>query len=186
MDILDHLKQRHLDISRYNIYISNDCVVFPLWTFTGRMIGYQQYRPDGEKKRQKDPRMGRYFTKTSFDKTPALWGVETINTDDKLLFVTEGIFKACRLHNLGYNAIAVLGNDPARLKEWLYSCGYKTVAVCDGDRAGRKLARYCHHDIYLPDGVYIDEMSELEIERLGRELALHRIAGIAGIAGGEK
>ena len=71
----------------------------------------------------------------------------------------EGIFKACRFHNFGLNALAVLGNNPKHLKSWLWSLGYNLIAVCDGDKAGRKLAKFGMFSLYLPDGIYVDEMN---------------------------
>lgn len=175
MNMLDHLKSRHFDISLYkNITIGIDTVTFPLYNLSGEYVGYQQYRPLADKtvSNFKEGRYYTYITKLPSN-TPkvAVWGLDSINTNDSKLYITEEVFKACRLHNLGLNAVAVLGNNPKHLANWLYSLPYDIVAVCDGDLAGRNLASYStKHSVLLPYGKYLDEMSNLEVINLiGKE-----------------
>lgn len=111
--------------------------------------------------------MGKYFTYTSkLNPTPSACGLEVLGTRDRRIYLTEGVFKSCRLHNIGLNSLAVLGNNPVHLKSWLHSLGYELISVCDGDRAGKDLAKIGHRAIYLPEGIYLDEMSNEDIENL--------------------
>ena len=169
-----HLTNRHLKPALYKgIVIDTDVVTFPLWNLSGQRVGYQQYRPNGSKQYRKNPKEGRYFTYISKDNPITAWGLDLLNPKDKTIYLTEGIFSACRFHNHGYNALATLGNDPKHLKHWLKCLGYNLVAICDGDKAGKKLAKYGHKSIQLRNGEYIDEMSEdLFILRLLSQLLI--------------
>lgn len=165
-----HLKRRHLDIELYSgLSVGHDVVVFPMWNLSGQMVGYQQYRPDGNKKERRNPKVGKYYTQVRKEgKTSATtaWGLDRLNMNRRRVYLVEGIFKACRFHNLGLNALAVISNDPKHLKSWLTSLGYELYSVCDGDKAGIKLAKYGNRSIILPSGVYVDEMSVSEFSDL--------------------
>lgn len=80
------------------------------------------------------------------------YGLEFLNYDDPLLFVVEGVFDAVRFHNMGLNCLAVLSCDPKHLKEWLRLLPFYKVAVCDGDKAGLKLAEYGDHSFQCKEG----------------------------------
>jgi phage/plasmid primase-like uncharacterized protein len=81
----NHLKERHLDLNKSRVWLdgAENVATFPLWNLSGEMVGYQQYRPDGDKKSRKDPRMGKYFTFVSKEATGdaklAVWGLEELN-----------------------------------------------------------------------------------------------------------
>lgn len=140
-----HMLTRYCDLELHRPVLDEveRIATFYLWNLSGELVGYQQYRPEGEKKPQNHPTQGKYFT---YRKRPtlAVFGVETLYRPGPL-FITEGIFDACRLTNRGCAAIAVLANNPGTdLANWLYMLGRKVVAVCDNDAAGRKLAKYGH------------------------------------------
>ena len=164
--MLQHLKNRHMDISLYNdIIVSDTNITFIIWNLSGKMVGYQRYNPNGRKDRCNDPKRNKYFTyisKTDKRIELAVWGLQLLNPQKKRIYLLEGVFKACRFHNYGLNAFAVLGNDPKHLKSWLATLGYEIFSVCDGDKAGRKLAKYGEKSLMLPDGVYVDDMTERE------------------------
>jgi len=170
-----HLKERHFNIDLYtDVVVSDNMVVFPLWNLSGQMVGYQQYNPSGKKDRCNDPKNNKYYTyisKTNKKIALTAWGLQVLDPSKRTIYLLEGIFKACRFHNYGLNALAVLGNNPKHLKTWLKTLGYDLVSVCDGDKAGRRLAKYGDKSIFLPDGVYVDEMTEEEflllLKRLG-------------------
>jgi hypothetical protein len=156
-----HLQQRHLSPYLYhNISITPELVTFPLWNVSGQMVGYQQYNPNGSKQERRNPKECKYFTYISEGKNNTAWGLDVLNPNQRLVVLVEGIFKACRFHNHGINALAVLGNNPKHLYSWLHSMGYYLFAICDGDEAGRKLAKFGHSSIQLRDGYFIDEISE--------------------------
>jgi hypothetical protein len=124
---------------------------FYLWNLSGQLVGYQQYRPDGEKKPNNNPKEGKYFT---YRKQPTLtvWGVESLHLTPNVVFVCEGLFDAARLTERGVSALAVLSNNPTPdLRNWLTCLNRKVVAVCDNDTAGRKLAKFGDVAVFCED-----------------------------------
>lgn len=133
--LLDHLKERHFDTDVHPVWLdaSQGVVTFPMYNLTGHMVGFQQYRPDADKKQKNSPRDGRYFTYRNKD-TVSVWGLESWYFSNTL-FITEGIFDACRLTNAGYSAVAVISFKPTKsVMRWLYMVRQfrPVVAVCDG------------------------------------------------------
>ena len=58
----EHLKSRHLDLELHRPVLdeAEGVVTFYLWNLSGQLVGYQQYRPSGEKKPQNNPKQGKY------------------------------------------------------------------------------------------------------------------------------
>lgn len=146
--MLKHLRKRRLNVNLHKTWVDDaeGVATFPLWNLSGQMVGYQQYRPSADKARKNHPREGRYFTRRQ-NMSVAVWGLESWNLSPTL-FVTEGIFDAAALTNLGFSAVATLFNDPdpSSLK-WFSVVRQmrRVVAVCDNDPAGRKLAKVGHY-----------------------------------------
>ena len=170
---LEHLKSRHLNVELYSsVYVSEEeqSVFFPLWNLFGQMVGYQQVKPFAPKNDSDlEPKDKRYYTWVSKHESKhsqvTAFGLELLDTSKKTVFVCEGVFDACRLHNLGLNALALLSCDPKQLKGWLWSLGYEVVPVCEGDKAGKKMAKLSSHGRveFLPEGVDLGDMSENEV-----------------------
>lgn len=164
--MLQHIHDRHVDTDLHFVWVdeSERVAKFPLWNLSGQMVGYQAYRPDADKV-QKNDQKGRYYTYRGeklvhkHSKSVTVWGLESWRLSTTL-FVTEGIFDAARLTELGMSAVAVLSNDPSTsTKNWLLCVRQMrpVVAVCDPGRAGHKLAKVGHfaHTVNvpgLPDG----------------------------------
>lgn len=169
--ISEHLKSRHLDVSRYSISVSEEerTATFLLHNLSGRLIGFQQYRPDTKDKHLQDPSMQRYWTIVSHQdkgKDLAVFGLETIDVmHDKVIFLVEGVFDACRLHNLGLPCLAVLCNDPKHLANWLYTIPAFKIGIIDFDKAGKKLSNVCDY-VIMPTHKDLGEMTEAEIKEL--------------------
>lgn len=151
-----HLESRHLQLWRYHhvsVDDKNEVVTFRLWNLSGQLVGFQQYRPWGSKSLNNDRHEGKYFTCISFGQT-GVWGVETLHYQPGIIFVCEGVFDACRIHNLDLPAIAVFGNNPLHLIPWLKALGRRVVAVPDDDAAGKSLANIADEVLdvspYLP------------------------------------
>jgi hypothetical protein len=147
MKITDHLRFRHFDLSLHQAWVDEigGVATFPLWNLSGQMVGYQQYRPSGDKKKFNNPREGRYFTFRK-NRVVGVWGLESWSLS-RTLFVTEGVFDAARITARGFSAIATLSNDlDPSTRAWLRICRAQrpVVAVCDNDVAGRKLAKFGH------------------------------------------
>ena len=151
--VQEHLKDRHLNLELHRPMVDEveRVATFFLYNLSGQLVGYQQYRPEGEKKPQNNPKQGKYFT---YRKQPtlAVWGVESLHLSPEVVFVTEGVFDACRLTERGYSALAVLSNNTGwDLKNWLGMLNRKVVAVCDNDDAGRKLAKFGDVAVFCED-----------------------------------
>lgn len=142
----NHLKLRNLQLERYNhvsVDDENEVVTFPLWNLSGQMVGYQQYRPWGSKSVNNDRETGKYYQHIPFGKI-GVWGVETLSYNPHLVFMCEGKFDACQIHNFELPAIAVLGNNPLHLVPWLKALGRKVIAIPDDDVAGVSLGKLAH------------------------------------------
>jgi hypothetical protein len=144
MTILDHLRSRYFDTNLHRVWVDENgrVAVFPIWNLSGQLIGYQQYKPDANKVISNNPHKSRYFTRLK-DKKIGVWGLESWNLSNTL-FVTEGIFDACRITNHGHSAICVFGNSVSSSTMRWFETVRKfrpVVAVCDDDDSGRKLAR---------------------------------------------
>ena len=151
--LAEHLKSRHLNLDLHRPMLDElqGVVTFYLWNLSGQLVGFQQYRPLGEKKRQNHAREGRYFT-YRHQPTVAVWGVESLHLSPDVVFLCEGVFDAARLTERGYSALAVLSNNPsADLRNWLTCLNRRVVAVCDNDDAGRKLAKFGDVAVFTED-----------------------------------
>jgi DNA primase len=151
--MIEHLKARHLDLNLHRPVVDevDRIATFFLYNLSGQVVGYQQYRPEGEKKPQNNPKEGKYFTYSRKD-THGVWGLESLALDSNVLFLNEGVFDACRLTKLGAPALAVLTNNPSPdFRNWLFMLNKKVVAVCDNDNAGKKLAKFGHEAVFTED-----------------------------------
>jgi len=165
--VKNELQRRHYSEVSGQVWLSNDTITFPLFSFNHKLVGYQQYKPTGTKSFRKDPKKGRYFT---IMKEPAVWGLEYNNPNCNVTVVCEGIFKACRFHSYGINAIAVLSNNPEHLKQQLYLLSLSTVLVVvpDPDKPGMKLIKYGTYSI-VPNKP-VDELTETEMYNLTKQV----------------
>lgn len=158
----EHLKSRHLDLDLHRPAIdeAEGVATFYMWNLSGQLVGYQQYRPAGDKKPNNNPRLGKYFT---FRQAPTVgvWGVESLHFTPHVVFVCEGLFDAARLTSRGVSAVAVFTNNPGKdVMNWLKMLGRKVVVVCDGDQAGAKLAKYGDVSLCLLGGKDLGEADE--------------------------
>jgi hypothetical protein len=62
--VLEHLKDRHLNVELHRPFVDEveRVATFLLWNLSGQCVGYQQYRPEGEKKPRNNPKQGKYYT----------------------------------------------------------------------------------------------------------------------------
>lgn len=170
MDLEQHLRSRHLDLELHRPVLDpvEGLATFFLWNLSGQMVGYQQYRPNASKTQNNDPWNGRYYT---FRQSPtvAVWGVESLHLTPQVVFVTEGVFDASRLTELGVSAVAVLSNNSGwDLKNWLGMLGRRVVAVCDNDAAGRRLAKFGDVAVYTQDHDLGDSTDEFVEDLVSR------------------
>lgn len=141
----EHLKSRHVDLNLHRVWVDDaeGVAVFPLSNLSGVLLGYQQYRPTADKNLDNHPKLCRYYTYSPSKASRSFWGVESWY-NSRTLFMTEGVFDAARVTELGYSAMAVMSNDPKHLTEWLWLVRQhrRVVAVCDPDVPGMKLSKY--------------------------------------------
>lgn len=165
--VLEHLKGRHLDVNLHRPMIDEEerVATFYLYDLTKRIIGYHQYRPEGEKSLPNDfKKKGKYFT---WRKGYMPWGVESLFLTPHVVFITEGMFDAARITQRGYSAIATLTNDPQKdFKNWLSFLGRKVVAVCDNDIAGKRLAKFGDVVVFTEDKDLGDSSDEYVMQLL--------------------
>lgn len=167
MDTLAHLHSRHLNPALYRVSVDEAEAVatFLLFNLSGQVVGYQQYRPGAPKTMSNDPRNGRYFTYVTKNML-GVWGLETYNFRNDYLFVTEGVFDACRLHNLGLPAVAVLSNNPKGLANFLFTVPRRVVVVADNDPAGKMLMEYGDEVLVCDAGKDLGDMTDGEVQSL--------------------
>lgn len=160
----DHLVTRNYDVEVFPVLGMSEeerTVTFPLWNLSGKLVGYQVYRPDSDKKKKNDPREGRYFTRVKEQKV-GVWGLESW-TASNTLYVTEGVFDACKLNwATGVSVVAVAGATPSKqLKNWFWTVMQfrPVVVVCDGDATGLKLRNLGQRHFVMPEGLDLGDVS---------------------------
>lgn len=135
-----------------------ETVTFPLWTVNGRLCGYQRYQWNSDKLRSNNCK-GKYFTYRTKEALTC-WGLEHLDlSSTEPLYVVEGIWDAISILGIGKRCIAVLSNNPQNLKCWLQCLPCETIAVCDGDKAGKLLSRCTNNSIVLPSGEDANDLS---------------------------
>ena len=180
-----HLRERGCDPEKYSVLLDeeDEVATFLLYTLTGKLVGFQQYRPGKEKNVSKareqfgkdiDLRQLRYYTSVR-DKEQCFFGFEQLDWRHGPIFVVEGIFDAIRLHNIGTNAIAVFGTNPIYLPTYCRAFGHEFIAVCDGDlppenpdqiAPGKMLAWYTDRYIVCPLGKDPGDMTDDELREM--------------------
>ena len=160
-------------ISRYQASVGiedngHPVLAVDLFNLSGQMVGYQVYRPWSTDKKCNDPKTGRYYTYAT-EGVDAVFGLET-DTGTGPLFTVEGIFKAAKLHDLGYNAIAVLTSHPKRMRPWFRILRKKRrlIGIGDIDHAGKKLVNTIKEGGLSP--IDLDEMSDQDVHEFVRGL----------------
>jgi hypothetical protein len=151
--VTQHLLDRHLNLELHRPLVDEveRVATFFLWNLSGQLVGYQQYRPEGEKKTPNNPKQGKYFT-YRHQPTHTVWGVESLHLTPHVVFLTEGVFDAARLTKCGFSALAMLSNNPnSDVRNWLTCLNRKVVAVCDNDDAGRRLAKFGDVAVFTQD-----------------------------------
>lgn len=138
--IFNELKRRFADKINCHVDSVNNVATFYLHgIITKKILGYQVYDPKSINKKRNDLGNSRYFTyMPSYKKTGeyAIFGLEYLENRDKL-FVTEGIFEACRLISLGFDAIAILSSDvPKGFVSQLLTLNENIIWCGDNDKAG--------------------------------------------------
>lgn len=159
MNLKEHMLSRGWNPSLHqNVHLDEDAGLATLMLFaptrTGKLTGFQTYRPGAPKTRDgkgMHPRDLRYFTYTVDGEMP-VFGGESLGFASDYVVLVEGVFDAMKLHSLGHPCLAVLGNNPKQLRSFFNALSRKVVGVLDDDEPGKKLANFC--DVYkvCPEG----------------------------------
>ena len=162
--MLTHLKERGVNLSLYpsSIIITEDYIYFIIYNLLGQFEGYQRYNPLSLNKSTKD--LPRYYTYYNKEKVNPVWGVETLNPLIKDLYIVEGVFKATKLHNLGFNSLCIFGNSINACKSFLNSLHYNLIAIGDNDKGGLNLIKEIGKGFQSPQD--LDEMSDDDVLNL--------------------
>lgn len=168
---LRHIRRRGFK-EEYGDYVwldlETEVLTFPLWGCTGKLLGYQKYDYRADKLRNNHSKC-KYYTYLRKDWL-SFWGLEFINLSSKEpLYIVEGVWDAISVLNAGYRCIAVLSNNPQQLKGLLSTLPCRTIALCDGDKAGKMLSRVCDERIILPEGKDCNNMTEEELKEIINE-----------------
>lgn len=170
MNINEHLKDRHVDLAVHSVWIDSfeGVATFPVYNLSRQIVGYQQYRPTANKKKNNHAKEGRYFTHIT---KPLLgvWGLEAWRFS-KTLFITEGVFCAARLTERGVSAIATLSNNPKHLHDFLLFArsSRPVVAICDYGSAGNELAKFAHSKIVMSEKYDLGDAPEVIVNEICR------------------
>lgn len=167
MPLEAYLASRRFNAYLYNATLDHDsmCLTVPLWNLSGQRVGFQQHKPLASAMQRVDPKEAKYYTRLRrSDAKGKAWltafGLELLDPKQRVVFLAEGMFDVCPLHNRGVNALATLCNNPKHLKSWLRSMNYVYVALAEGDKAGKKLASMGDFVEYLPEGKDPGDMPE--------------------------
>lgn len=147
----EHLISRGFNPDEYHCWVSKDTLTVPLYCpNTGKFLGGQSYKPTSKRK---------YITHST---TYAFWGWETVPDEySGICFITESVFKAVALHNIGFVSIAALGvNLPKHVKDLLPNKDtVKYFLIGDNDVQGKKESKK-FNGFELVSPIDLDEMSE--------------------------
>lgn len=156
----DHLISRGMNPSLYKIQYGEGVVTFYLYN-GDKLVGYQQYNPNQTNKKCNHPRDSRYYTYLPKE-VDGLFGLEQ-DSGAGPIFVVEGIFKAAKLHRLGYNAVACLGANPKRLRSLfkIWKATRRVIAIGDPDKAGAQLVSLVGSGAISPAD--LDEMLDSDV-----------------------
>jgi len=143
-----------------DIVVSDEMVVFMLRDFSGKLVGYQNYRPFAERN-HKNVKMARYFTYLP-RKVTGYFGLNSLHWT-KRVYLVEGVFKATKLHSLGLSAISLMGSETRQHKGQLGLLQRPITAIGDADAAGAKFAQSLGG---FQSPVDLDEMTGSEVVNL--------------------
>lgn len=167
--ILENLIARHMNPHRPGLILdhANNIATFWLYNLSGELVGYQRYNPNADKQKKNDPE-GRYYNYIVSEgqkKKIAMWGLESLDLNPRLLFVTEGIFDANRVHLAGFPCVAILTNNNPSFKAWFKATGRRVIALLDNDKAGEMVKGLVKEHWTVPAPYKdLDEMPQHEVE----------------------
>jgi hypothetical protein len=163
-----HLMSRYVDIKLHRPIFTKQTATFLLYNYNGQLVGWQRYAPNN-KHLSNNSFSGKYYTYRSNSQI-AVFGLESVNLNSEIIFITEGIFDAVRLTAKGFSAIALLTNAPnSSMLNFLSCLGRQLVGICDNDNGGMflktKLSKITKN-FYTPSCKDLGESSDFEIKTI--------------------
>lgn len=171
MDILKELERR--GVRTVKVFVDEvECkATFLLYGLKSqRLLGYQTYNPKSLEKKVNDPLGGRYFTyqpRTKSSGDYAVFGSE-YTKGSEVVFITEGVFEAVRLIEMGYDSIAVLCSSPPEGMVRELHRRWKRVVWCgDNDKAGNNSSLVDNSERMC----FNEDLDEVDEQTLVREIS---------------
>jgi hypothetical protein len=131
-------------------------------------MGYQRYNPLGNKQSHSN-RIGddaKYYTYIPRGDI-GFWGAETYDVKFPLLFLTEGIFNAVKIHNAGLPCLAVLSSCPSKQTVGLLNMlPQRLICIKDNDGGAAKSFTGIKGEKLYPPNQYgdIGDMPQDEVD----------------------
>lgn len=175
-EFLNHVQDRmmplyHQTSLNCKFDLEREIVTFPLWNLSGQLKGIQIYNWKGDKRSFNNCAESKYWTVAKSG--PVIFGLEYLNYSLKYCFISEGIFDALSLLPYG-NSLAMLTNDPKHIRQQLSLLPFEIVAVCDEDKAGKKMAKFADHVLYCKSGKDANSMNKEQLLDLLGDFAIPR------------
>lgn len=141
-------------INKFSIREYNSSVIIPLKDNNGTILGFQERKTDNS------------FPKYIFHgDRPFLFPMNEVsnflNSDKKIVFITEGIFGVLRIVGFGYDAFSILGSNnvmnAANFIEQCYILGKRVLLFLDNDEAGiRAMSKLLNYKSGICEVVFSD------------------------------
>ncbi len=158
MNFLEHLEDRSFGIGMqadgkyYYVDMENEVVTFPIWNLSGQMLGYQEYKWLKPKTHGNCPRDQKYYTYLP-KQVLGVYGLDQLPENYLgTIYLVEGAWEVIYGGVFGLPCVAVLGNNPKQLKNWITSIPNRVVSLCQPDSAGKKLANLSKQPPIYLDG----------------------------------
>lgn len=159
LGMIEHLRARGLNVDLYEgIGWDDERATIPLRTLDGKFAGVLRHNPAGDKKSKTTPK----YRMVNCKGRTVFFGVESIANDGPI-YLVEGVFKAAKLHNLGFASLAIMGADVKHHRGQLKILRQTRplIAIGDNDVAGKAMVKQVGAGFTSPRD--LDEMTDEEV-----------------------
>ena len=147
-----------------NVFVNR--IIIPIHDENDLLVGYAGRSFDNE-----EPR---YLFKRGFRKNLVIYNFHSVKYANRIILV-EGFFDVFRLHQAGFNGMALMGSSISKTEEKLILSLQAIVLMFDGDKAGRKCTEQAIKlfknkiplkVIWLKEQLQPDKLDEVELKKL--------------------
>lgn len=164
MKILDILKTKRVSVET-DCWVDtvNNVASFPLSNQFGIQKGYLVYSPNLPKTGHKKCKCKYKCKYAVFGTGNLFWGLDSTPRDARVVYVTEGIFRATALRSVGLNAISILGSAVSdAILDQINLSSRTLIWIGDPDNAGANLVdKFKCGGLQSPQDV--DDMSDKDL-----------------------